>query len=343
MSVAVAALVSVPDEIAEEPTVTVVVPTLDERRFIRDLLDSLDRQDYGNVVQVLVVDGGSTDGTREIVERHGGTVALVDNPGVTAASAMNIGITRARGEVIVRFDAHAQYAADYISRCVQVLGETGAVNVGGPMRPVGTNAFGRAVATVTTSPIGVGPGRFHYSEDREEVDTVFLGCWRREDLQRVGGFDQDAIQWAAEDHELNLRLRQRGGRIVLDPTIRSTYFPRDTPRGLAQQYFNYGMGKASTLKKHRRLPSLRPLAPAALVALAAANLVAARGPARFTVVAAHTAAVGAASLHLGRARDTAPHRVAAVVGICHWSYGFGFWNGMFRALRGRPFDSRRKV
>lgn len=323
-----------------QPTVSIVLPTLNERSYIRDCLDALTTQDYGNVIELLVVDGGSADGTREIVERAGGVVRLVDNPRVTAAAAMNVGIEAATGDLIVRADAHTVYAADYVRRCVEVFIETGAANVGGPMRPVGTTAFGRAVAAVTTTPFGVGPGRFHYSEEREVVDTVYLGCFRRQHLLDLGGYDEDRLQWAAEDQELNFRIRQAGGTIVLDPTIRSKYFPRETPKALARQYGNYGVAKASTLAKHRTLPSPRPLAPAALVAVTVLGLLFGRGWTRVAVPGVHALATGAIAFRLGDDPGVAPHRAFAALQICHWSYGAGFWRGMWRVLRRQPFDTR---
>ncbi|MGQ0430948.1 MAG: glycosyltransferase family 2 protein [Microthrixaceae bacterium] len=322
------------------PTVSVVVPTLNERGYIRDCLDSLVGQGYPGLIEVLVCDGGSTDGTRDLVAAYGGIVRLVDNLGVTAAAALNLGLRESRGEVLVRGDAHALYAADYVERCVEILAETDAANVGGPMRAVGTTSFGRAVAAVTSSPFGIGPGRFHYATERSEVDTVYLGCWRRTTLERLGGWDEDDLQWGAEDHELNMRLRAEGGRIVLDPAIRSWYFPRDNPRSLARQYFNYGMGKASTLAKHTTLPSWRPLAPAVLVLLSAVGLIFGRGGWRLGLPAVHAAVCGAVALRLGTAPGIAPQRAFAAVELCHWSYGAGFWTGSGRVILGRGFVKR---
>jgi glycosyltransferase involved in cell wall biosynthesis len=322
------------------PTVSVILPTLNERGFITDCLESFLAQDYANLLEILVVDGGSTDGTRDLVERAGPPVRLVANPRVTAAAALNVGLAEAKGDVIVRADAHTIYDADYVRRCVEVLEETGADNVGGRMRPVGTTNFGRAVAAITSSPLGVGPGKFHYSEQRADVDTVYLGCWRRTTLERLGGFDEDGLQWGAEDDECNLRLVQSGGRIVLDPTIKSWYFPRETPKALARQYFNYGVGKVSVLAKHRTLPTWRPLVPAALVAGSVVALVAGRGWQRVAIPVLHSGVVVASALKLSDDPGVAPHRAAIAVEICHWSYGAGFWAGLWRWVRGRGFDSR---
>jgi GT2 family glycosyltransferase len=325
-----------------DATVSVILPTLNERAFIRDCLDSLVSQDYGSVLEILVVDGRSTDGTRDIVASYGEPVRLLDNPRRTAAAALNIGLGEAKGDVFVRADAHTLYASDYVTSCLDVLVETGADNVGGPMRPVGITNFGRAVAAVTSSPYGVGPGKFHYSTSREVVDTVYLGCYHRQRLEELGGWDEDRLQWGAEDHELNFRLMQSGGVIVLDPAIRSWYFPRQEPGALGRQYFNYGVCKASTLAKHRRLPTWRPLVPAALVAGAAVGVVAFPGRWRAVLPAAYGALAGTIALSLGRDPGVAPHRAFAALGICHWSYGAGFWAGVARSLAGRPFESRRR-
>lgn len=322
------------------PTVSILLPTLQERDHIRGCLDSLTAQDDDRVVELLVLDGGSTDGTREIIETYGGLVRLVDNPRVTAAGAMNRGIEVAVGEIVVRADAHTTYAPDYVRRCVDLLLESGADNVGGPMRAVGTTPFGRAVAAVTSSPFGVGPGRFHYSRRREEVDTVYLGCWHIDTLRAIGGWDDENLQWAAEDQELNLRIRQRGGRVLLDPDITSWYSPRDNPRALAKQYRNYGICKVSTLAKHHTLPSWRPVAPAALVIGTLVAFVLGRGWKRIAIPAAHTVACIVVSARLATEPGVEPHRAFAAIEICHWSYGAGWLAGLWRLVSGSGFDQR---
>lgn len=321
-------------------SVSIILPTLNERSFIRDCLDSLLMQEGGLILEILVIDGGSTDGTRELVSREPPPVRLVDNPRVTAAAAMNIGIAEAKGDIVIRADAHATYEADYVKRCVEVLEESGADNVGGRMRPVGTTVFGHAVAAVTSSPFGVGPGKFHYSEERGQVDTVWLGCWRRETLERLGGYDEVNLQWAAEDHELNLRLKREGGTILLDPSIKAWYFPRDTHRALRRQYFNYGMGKASTLARHHSLPSWRPLAPGAMVAAAVVALVFGRGRQRVAIPILHAGSCALLAHRLARRPEVRASAALQVLVICHWSYGLGLWAGVGRIVRRRPFDTR---
>lgn len=327
------------------PSVTIVLPTLNEREFIRDAIDSLADQDYPHISEVLVVDGGSSDGTREIATRPSAvSVRVVDNPAVTAAGAMNRGLEEASGDVIVRADAHTLYAPSYVRRCVEVLLESNADNVGGRMQAVGTTRFGRAVAAVTSSPFGVGPGRFHYAEGRAEVETVYLGCWWTKTLRELDGWDQTSLQWAAEDQELNFRLRLRGGVVLLDSSIESWYFPRDSAPALRRQYFNYGVAKASTLAKHGRLPYLRPLAPAVMVlgALTCAILPGRRHRwlRRLLIPVGHGVASSGFALSLSRRPGVRFRDALAAVEICHWSYGVGFWVGASRMVRGQGFDAR---
>lgn len=321
------------------PRVSIVMPALNESGHIRSCLDSLLTQDHPAIDEILVVDGGSTDGTREMVAAVGAPVRLVDNPRGSAAAAMNIGLAEARNDLIVRVDAHSSYEADYVSRSLAGLAESGADWVGGPMRPKPDTEFGKAVTVVTTSPLGVGPGRFHYSTVAEDVDTVYLGAFDRRIVAEVGGYDEDTIQWAAEDQELAFRLRRAGRRIRVEPSVRSWYVPRGTPQALWRQYFNYGMCKASTLAKHRTLPTWRPLAPAALVVWLLAGIPFGRRAALLPA-GLYVAASGSVAVRLAAGRDAGPGRVAGALWVCHLAYGLGFWNGVLRIVRRRPFDTR---
>ena len=323
------------------PTVSVLLPSLNERRHLRDCLDSLSEQDYPNILEILVLDGGSTDGSLAIAAGYDDPrIRLVENPRTTAAAAMNIGIEKSRGEIICRADAHTLYAPDYVRRCVETLLETRAENVGGPMRAIGTTEFGRAVAAATSSRWGIGPGAFHYADRRLEADTVYLGCWWRATLEKFQGYDETMLQWAAEDQELNFRIRRSGGRVIVDPAIRSWYFPRETPRALARQYHNYGVAKASTLAKHGRLPTWRPLAPAALVLVSLAAFVLGRRSTRIAVPVGHGLVCAVLAWRLGKDGEVSSRRVLEAFEICHWSYGLGFWTGLWRLVTGKGFVNR---
>jgi succinoglycan biosynthesis protein ExoA len=328
------------------PEITIILPTLNEEKFIEDCLNGLLEQDYPTVVEILVVDGRSTDRTREIVESYGPPVRLLDNPRVTAAAAMNVGIEHCQTELFVRVDAHSTYATNYVSQSVKTSLETGASVVGGPMRPQGTTPFGEAVAAVTSSPLGVGPGKFHYATELQEVDTVYLGIFRREEVLQVGGYDEENLQWAAEDQELNYRIRKNGGRIVLDPEIQSTYFPRSSAKALAKQYYNYGLCKASTLKKHKTLPYWRPLAPTVLVLVTLMSII---GSALLSgllttllLLVVIVGIYGLVGFFLASKRLNDPRviDVGTALAICHFSYGLGLWKGIIKILFRRDFEKK---
>jgi GT2 family glycosyltransferase len=220
-------------------------------------------------MEVLVVDGRSTDRTRAIVAELAATnphawVQLLDNPHRIASTALNIGIRAARGEIIARVDGHAILAPDYLRRCVETLVATGADNVGGLMRPQGHGYVARCIALATRSRFGIGNSRFHYDERGGEVETVYLGCFRRSIFERIGLFDEGLVR--NQDDELNDRIVAAGGRIWLSPHIRSTYVGRGSFRALWRQYYQYGYWKVRVLRRHPGARRLRHLAPAVLVA-----------------------------------------------------------------------------
>ncbi len=252
---------------SERPFVSVLVPMRNERAFIVQCLDSIVANDYpGHRIEVLVIDGMSTDDSAEIVRRYGERhlfIRLLANPKRFQVAALNVGLREARGEIIVRMDAHTRYAPDYIRTCVDLLQTAGAENVGGLQRAVGTDYISRAIAVAITTPFGIGNAHFRYAERMMWVDTVYLGAWRKARLQALGGFDE---RWAVnEDYELNCRLRKSGGRILLSPEIKSFYYVRPSLEALALQYFRYGFWKVKTLSSHADSLRWRQLAPPALV------------------------------------------------------------------------------
>ena len=324
----------------ENPEVTIIVPMWNERDHARDCVQSLLDQDYEAVREILVVDGGSLDGTRDIIESFGGKVRLLDNPRRITAAAMNVGIQECSTDLFVRVDAHSTYARNYVSQSVKTMLKTGASVVGGPMRPVGTTPFGRAVAAVTTSVFGVGPGKFHFGARMEEVDTVYLGTFHRDEVIALGGYDEENFRRAGEDHELNFRITKAGGRIILDPDIHSTYTPRSNPRSLARQYFNYGLCKVITLRKHRALPSWRPLAPAGMVLTmvvwTTVFLVVGWWPMAVVLPTAYAVVVAALGLLFQRRVHVTWLDASRALAICHWAYGLGFWRGIAGLMTRRP-------
>ena len=298
------------------PTVSVIVPTYREEQHVRACLEAVARQTYARVVEVLVVDGRSDDRTRELALDAG--AAVLDNPARIQAAALNVGLAAAKGDVIVRVDGHCVIADDYVERCVDALERTGAAIVGGAMTPVAATPMQQAIAAAMSSPLGAGPARFHVGGDAGWVDTVYLGAYRRRDALAVGGYAVDV--GVNEDAEFAHRMSARGG-VWFDPSIRSTYVPRDTVRAVARQFWRYGRSRAATVRRHPRSLSPRQLAAPALV-LGVAS------PWRRWVAVLYAAAVVVGADDARRRHGGIHRRVAAVLPAMHLSWGLGFLSGL---------------
>ena len=248
------------------PLVSIVIPCLNEERYIVPLLDSLAVQDYGpEGIEVIVADGGSTDRTRQLVADYRVPFArleLVDNPKRITVGGLNAGMDAAKGDCWIIIGAHSRVRADFVRASVEALQRTGAACVGGPIETIGEGTIGKAIAAAMSSPFGVGNAKFRYADKEAEVDTVPFGCYHRRVWEVVGRFDE-TVDGADED-SYNARLIEAGGRIVLVPTIRSSYFPRRTLQALAKQYWEYGAAKGTLLSRGRPLQA-RHFAPAAMV------------------------------------------------------------------------------
>lgn len=331
--------------------ISVVIPCRNERRHIELLMLSILAQqlDPGDELEVLVADGMSDDGTRELLrglmQKH--PISLIDNPERIVSTGLNAAIEASRGDVVVRMDVHTVYAPDYIRECVRTLQETGADSVGGPWvaRP-NQDAVSEAIATAFHSPFCCGGGKAHNAEYEGEIDTVYLGCWRRDVFERVGLFDPELVR--NQDDEFHFRLRRQGGRVWQSPRIQSWYTPRSSLRALFRQYMQYGYWKVAVMRKHRGLAALRQAIPALFVASAIAGLLAIAISAAFgasvvakgmaillaSVFAIYAAACIIAALLLPssvrlRARLLAPYTIA----IYHSAYGLGFLAGVLTLLR----------
>jgi glycosyltransferase involved in cell wall biosynthesis len=321
------------------PFVSVAMPCLDEERFIEACIRSVQAQDYpAERIEILVADGGSRDATLAILGRLAAEdprIRVLDNPERLQTVAMNRMIRAARGEVVARMDVHCEYAPSYLRKCVETLAATGADNVGGAQRARAGSRFQRALVAALESSLGMGGAAYRSAAREGEVDTVFLGAFRREVFERVGLFDPGAV--TNEDAELNQRLLDAGGRIWLSPEIEVHYHPRESWPALARQYFRYGMGRARTLLKHRRLPKLRPLAPFALVVGSAAlALTSPWQPLTPFVLAAYLAACAFEAVRVGRrAGWSSVPLVFILFPTLHFAHGLGFARGLVRYAR-RP-------
>jgi glycosyltransferase involved in cell wall biosynthesis len=325
----------------ESPFISVIIPTRNEEHYIAQCLQTVLEGSFPlDKLEILVVDGRSNDRTRQIVaelcQRYP-IVRLLDNPAKVVPHAMNIGIRAARGELIVRLDAHARYGADYLAQLSLWMERLNADNVGGAWvtLPGGNSAQAQAVALILSNRFGVGEAGYRVgggSQTPTQVDTVPFGCYRREMFDRIGLYDERFIR--NQDDELNARLKQAGGRIYLIPEIRIDYIARDSLGKLARMLYQYGYFKPLIAIKLGRPATLRQLAPPAFTAAVVATpFVLWSHPVAGAVLAAslvvHTAANVLVSASLARRKGWSlfPCLLAGFLSA-HLAYGLGYLRGL---------------
>ena len=307
------------------PSISVILPVLNEEAHLEDAVHSILSQDYQGKIEVILAVGPSHDRTLEIahsISSRDSRVVLVDNPSGRTAAGLNLALNKSQSPVVVRVDGHAQIPNDYLRLIVEILNKTGAVNVGGVMAAVGTTSFERAVAGAMRSPLGVGASRFHTGGEAGVVDTVYLGAFRREALVAIGGFDERFTR--AQDWELNFRLREKGGIVYFDPRLHVTYRPRSTVRALAKQYFEYGRWRRVVSRRHSGTINYRYLAPPfALVGFSLSVIAGFFLPILFIPAAIYLLFVLAASVRIASSiREY--FLLLAVIPTMHFAWGAGF-------------------
>ena len=254
------------------PPVSVIVPCYNEEKTISLLLDALRRQTYpANLLEVIIADGMSTDQTRTILLEYNQEhpelrLRIVDNPQRNIPTGLNQAIRASQGDVILRLDAHSIPAPSYIEFSIAGLLENKGENIGGvwQIEPGNDSWAARSIALAAGHPFGVGDALYRYATEPGYVDTVPFGCFRRETLEKIGLYDENLL--TNEDYELNVRLRQSGGRVYLDPSIRSQYFSRSTYKQLASQYWRYGYWKYQMLRRYPGTLRWRQAVPPLFVA-----------------------------------------------------------------------------
>jgi glycosyltransferase involved in cell wall biosynthesis len=336
--------------ISGPPQVSVIVPCRNERRHIRSCLESIARSDYPkDCLEVLVVDGLSDDGTTDEIDafaRVEARVRRLTNPRRIVSSALNLGIRAARGQIIVRMDAHNEYPPEYLPTLVDWLLRSGADNVGAACvtLPHDGSATARAIAVALAHPFGVGNARFRLGVlEPQKVDTVPFGCFRRELFDRIGDFDEELVR--NQDDEFNYRILRSGGTVLLVPGVVSYYYGRASFAQLFRMYFQYGLFKPLVAYKVGRVVTLRQLAPITLVLalLLGGPLALWWSGARWLLgiglgAYATIALVSAARIIRLHGLRCAVALLAAFP-VLHLAYGLGFGCGLLRLARraaGRP-------
>lgn len=254
--------------------ISFIMPVLNEEKHLKTAVSSIFEQKgliLGDVEVILAI-GPSTDNTYGVAmalkEQY--PVTIVNNETGKTPAGLNLAIRAARNEVIVRVDAHSQLSPEYLTLALQILNETGAANVGGIMKAVGETPFQQAVAWAYGSKFGLGGGSYHVGGSAGPSDSVYLGVFRKEVLERLGGFNEKMIR--GQDWELNLRIRESGETVWFDPRLEVTYFPRTSLRRLAKQFFDTGAWRAQLTKSHLKRANLRYFAPPLVVLLSLLGL-----------------------------------------------------------------------
>lgn len=336
------------------PFVSIVIPCRNEAAYVGQLLDSVLATEYPHDrLEVLIVDGMSDDGTRGVIAayaRRYPAVQMLDNPKRITPCALNQGIARARGTIIMRMDAHANYPPTYVADLVDWLDRTGAEYVGGAWvtLPADATPTARAIAAVLAHPFGIGDSRYRLGTNEvREVDTLPFGAFRRELFDRVGLFDEELVR--NQDEEFSFRVLRSGRRVLLVPGVVSSYYARRSLRQLARMFYQYGFFKPLVALKIGRIMTLRQLVPGAFVlsllltALAAPWVAAAR-VLGVSIVGAYLMLDGVCALALGwRHGPRVGLGVAGIFPLVHVCYGWGFLRGavaLLARVRRRPLDFR---
>lgn len=310
--------------------VSVLIPILDEEQHLREVVARMQAQDFEGEVEFLFVDGGSTDASRAILAELAAAdprIRVLENPRRRTPFALNLGLAAARGEFIARMDGHSRYPPQYLRLGVERLRRGGATHVSGPQLAVGDGRpWSDRVALALSTSLGTGGASFRSGGDAEfEVDTGFTGIWRRDVLRRAGGWDE---AWLTDqDCELAFRMHEtEPGAHVCVPAMAAEYLPRDSLASLRRQYWQYGLHKVKTFRRHPG--AMRPshlLPPAVAVTVAAAPV--------SRLARAGLAVYGAALVTTAVRADARPADAATlplVYATMHLAYGFGLIAGARR-------------
>jgi succinoglycan biosynthesis protein ExoA len=321
------------------PFVSVLLPVRNEASFIERSLGAVLAQDYPlQRIEILIADGLSQDGTRQIIwglQQQRSNIKIVDNPGKIVATGLNTALRQAKGEVIVRVDGHCEIAPNYIRRCVAHLVNDKVEAVGGPVETIGESYVARGISAAMSSRFGVGGSVFRVANHKTQfTDTVAFPAYTRAVMERAGPFDEELVR--NQDDEYNYRLRKLGVKILLASDVASRYYSRATLPRLSSQYFQYGYWKVRVMQKHAGQMRFRQFAPplfvgALLLALLLLPILPAAGYVLGFIAGAYAVAVTAASiLSAGKNGWQLLPLLPISFVILHLSYGSGFLVGLVR-------------
>lgn len=247
--------------------ISMLIPTYQEEKYIGRCLDSILQNDYPfDDVEILILDGMSTDRTRDIIKEQYiikyPFIKLIDNPYRTVGYGMNIGLKAADGELLIRCDAHSEYPRDYISELVEWHKKNTADNIGGTCVTVPANdtALAEAIAVAMSHPLGVGLSFRSIKGNKEKyVDTVPFGCWKREIFDEIGTFDEALAR--GQDFDFNMRMIKNGKKILLLPWLKIKYYARENFKKMYKTFYQIGYWKVKLNKDHKIVTSYRQLVP----------------------------------------------------------------------------------
>lgn len=333
--------------------ISIIIPCYNERLYIDRLLVNLIEQDYPkNLLEILIIDGISTDGTDLIIDNYCkqySYIKLFKNYNKTVPYALNLGITNSSGDIIVRMDAHSAYPVNYISTLVENLVSLDADNVGGVWitKPGNDTVVAKAISYATSCSFGIGNARYRLTSDKiQQVDTVPYGCYRRDIFEKIGLFDEDLIR--NQDDEFNVRLIQNGGKIFLIPDLKIEYFARESIRKAARMFYQYGLFKPLVMKKTKTILTLRQLAPVAFllysILLVPLLLLFPSISLLFLLPAFLYVLISMSFTVRGIVRLKDPRMVILpyVFAVIHYSYGIGYLTGLYRfLLMGKKPEKKR--
>ncbi len=304
--------------------ISFVMPVRNEEKYLEEAVRAVLQQEFNGSTELVLAIGPSHDKTAEVAQELTKTypqLKVVDNPGGDTATGLNLAIAASKYKVVIRVDAHSTLPAGYAQLAHQILAETNAANVGGKMVAEGKTEFQKAVAYGYNNRIGLGGGAFHVGTKAGEADSVYLGCFQRSWLDKVGGFDPKWVR--GQDWELNKRLREAGGKIWFDPRLTVTYYPRSSWQALAKQFFSTGVWRGALTREAPGESAARYWAPPMLVLASLFGL-------PFTL---YLLVIAFAAMNAGELKPATRLWLMIVLPTMHFAWGLGFWWGLARGAK----------